>query len=146
MKKKLLKKFKTIIRFSNLLSHAANCEARPRQSLVNYCFRKLQIFHALKCNISEECLIGGVIGGIKDETIARTLSSMKFADTNEMYSRIRAMGNVPVLEKKPSNRESEKERRIRRKPNDGNDGKGHKLSDNLGQSSHKFTKPCFNCK
>lgn len=93
----LTKKFKTVIRFSNLLQSAANYEARSGQSLGDYCFCKLQKLQALRCNINDECMIDAVIGGIRDENIARTLSSMRFADTDDMYSKMRTMGNVPLV-------------------------------------------------
>ncbi|KAJ8909358.1 hypothetical protein NQ315_000447 [Exocentrus adspersus] len=71
MKETLLKKFKMVIRFSSLLKRAANYEARPGQSLGDYCFQKLQKLQALRCNISDKCLIDAVIGGVKDEYVAR---------------------------------------------------------------------------
>lgn len=96
MKVSLVKKFKTVVRFSGLLKRAANYEIRPGQSLGDYCFQKLQRLNALQGQFPNEFLIDAVIGGVTNNSVARTLSSMRFRDTDDLYSYMRAMGSVPV--------------------------------------------------
>ncbi|CAH1990266.1 unnamed protein product [Acanthoscelides obtectus] len=74
---------------------AANYEATPRQNLGDYCFKKLSKLRALNIHIYDQYLIDAVIGGIRDENIARTVRAAEHTDANALYAYLNTVGEMP---------------------------------------------------
>ena len=92
MKTALIKQFYKPVPYSKMLREAALYEAQPGQDLSEHCFNKITLLKNLNPNTPEEYLVDGVIGGIGDENISRTVRSAKCGDSNELYAYLSAVG------------------------------------------------------
>lgn len=96
----LMAQFRRAMPFSRLLREAVLYEAQPGQTLGDYCFQKTDKIRRLDINLSEEKIIDMVIDGVPDKGIARTMRVAKYADANELYAAMRAIGTMPANEDK----------------------------------------------
>ena len=81
--------------FAKLLKEAALYETQPEQDLSEYCFNKLDKLRSLKLKIPEEYLVDAVIGGVTDESIARSARASRFQTSNEIYAYLSTLGKMP---------------------------------------------------
>ncbi|XP_076758417.1 uncharacterized protein LOC143427834 [Xylocopa sonorina] len=91
----LVAQFRRTILFSRMLREADLYEAKPGQSLGDYCFQKLNLIRRLDIQLSDEKIVDMIIFGIPDGTLARTVRSAKYADSNELYASMCAMWKMP---------------------------------------------------
>ncbi|CAK9796137.1 hypothetical protein ANTPLA_LOCUS661 [Anthophora plagiata] len=96
----LVAQFRRTMPFSRLLREANLYEAKPGQSLGDYCFQKLNLIRRHNIGLSDEKIIDMVVYGIPDEPLARTIRSAKHTDPNDLYAYMCTMGNMPGKEKK----------------------------------------------
>ncbi|CAK9814127.1 Pro-Pol polyprotein [Anthophora plagiata] len=122
----LVAQFRRTMPFSRLLREADLYEAKPGQSLGDYCFQKLNLIRRLNIGLSDEKTIDMVVYGIPDEPLARTIRSAKHTDPNDLYAYMCTMGHMPGKEK----RKETEARTIVQKTTEKSRGKGFS---------------CFNC-
>ncbi|XP_011861043.1 PREDICTED: uncharacterized protein K02A2.6-like [Vollenhovia emeryi] len=93
MKESLKQQFCKSVPFSKLFKEAALYESAPGQALGDYCFQKLNKMRKLDI-IPDKYLIDAVIGGITDESVARTVRSAQHCDANALYVYMMTLGNL----------------------------------------------------
>ncbi|CAH1967041.1 unnamed protein product [Acanthoscelides obtectus] len=102
IKRSMSQHFRKSVPFSKLFKDAANYDAAPGQNLGDYCFKKLSKLRALNIQIPDPYLIDAVIGGIRDENIARTVRAAQHTDANALYAYLNTVGEMPQEKKKSS--------------------------------------------
>lgn len=96
MKIGMINHFRKSVPFANLLKDASNYETKPGQNLGDYCFKKLTKLRALKIKIPDEYLIDAVIGGIKDDNIARIIRSAQHQNADKLFAYLNTLGDMPT--------------------------------------------------